>query len=167
MMPIMCGVIQKIVKYCSFALFISMNSIRNSGFRHSDLAAQIMHQYSLKSISGQQEDILNSCRDEKSYLQMIEQKSGSLVAMSCLIGSCLATGKISPEIETYSTYIGIIQQIKNDISDFKRMVKEKRSSAKEILFAYYLFPFFGLRNILIISKIITILIRNLRQVIFL
>lgn len=126
------------------ALFISMNTIRNSGFEHSDLAAQIMHEYSLKSISGQQDDLLNSCCDETSYLQMIEQKSGSLVAMSCLIGSCLATGQILPEVQTYSTYIGIIQQIKNDISDLK--VWSKKNDLLQKKFSLPIIYFLSLDN---------------------
>ena len=63
--------------------------------------------------------MLNSCRDEDSYVQMITLKSGSLTAMGCLIGEVLAKGEISQEVEEYGKYIGIIQQIKNDIQSLK------------------------------------------------
>jgi len=46
-------------------------------------------------------------------------KSGSLTAMGCLVGEVLAKGVISQEVEEYGKYIGIIQQIKNDIQSLK------------------------------------------------
>ena len=101
-------------------LVMASKIIRESNFEHKDLAVQILEKYALLSINGQQLDLLNCCRDEQSYLRMIEQKSGSLTAMSCLIGEVLAKGEVSTQVEEYSTYIGIIQQIKNDIQDLKK-----------------------------------------------
>jgi len=93
--------------------------IRETSFEHKNRAIQILEEYALGSINGQQLDLLNNCRDEQSYLQMIEQKSGSLTALSCLIGEVLAKGEISSQVKEYSKYIGIIQQIKNDIQGLK------------------------------------------------
>ncbi len=90
-----------------------------SNFKHREFALQTLQNYTLLSINGQQLDLLNVCRDESSYLQMITQKSGSLTAMSCLVGFILAQGKKSAEVEEYATALGIIQQIKNDIQDLK------------------------------------------------
>lgn len=101
-------------------LVLASKIIRESSFEHKDLAVQILERYALLSINGQQLDLLDSCRDEQSYLQMTEQKSGSLTAMSCLIGEVLAKGEMSAQVEAYSKYIGIIQQIKNDIQDLKK-----------------------------------------------
>lgn len=100
-------------------LVMASRTIRKSTFEHKSIAIQILEDYALRSINGQQLDLLNTCRDEQSYIQMIEQKSGSLTAMSCLIGEVLAKGAISSEIEEYGKYIGIIQQIKNDIQSLK------------------------------------------------
>ncbi|MFJ8088180.1 polyprenyl synthetase family protein [Lysinibacillus sp. NPDC095746] len=100
-------------------LVMASRTIRKSIFEHKSIAIQILEDYALRSINGQQLDLLNTCRDEHSYIQMIEQKSGSLTAMSCLIGEVLAKGAISSEVEEYGKYIGIIQQIKNDIQSLK------------------------------------------------
>jgi len=100
-------------------LTIASKVLRQSSFEHRELAFQIIEQYTLLSINGQQLDLLNSCQDESSYLQMITQKSGSLTAMSCLVGFILAQGKTSAEVEEYATALGVIQQIKNDIQDLK------------------------------------------------
>ena len=101
-------------------LFMASKIIRESSFEYKDIAVQLLEKYALQSINGQQLDLLNCCQDEQSYLQMTKQKSGSLTAMSCLIGEVLAKGNITSEVEEYSMYIGIIQQIKNDIQDLKK-----------------------------------------------
>lgn len=100
-------------------LVMASKIIRETSFEHKNKAIQILEEYALGSINGQQLDLLNNCRDEQSYIQMIEQKSGSLTALSCLIGEVLAKGEISSQVKEYSKYIGIIQQIKNDIQGLK------------------------------------------------
>ncbi|MFT9816960.1 polyprenyl synthetase family protein [Lysinibacillus sp. NPDC056185] len=100
-------------------LVMASRTIRETSFEHKSTAIQILEDYALRSINGQQLDLLNTCRDEQSYIQMIEQKSGSLTAMGCLIGEVLAKGETSSEVEEYGKYIGIIQQIKNDIQGLK------------------------------------------------
>lgn len=100
-------------------LIMSSRAINDTSFEHKNLAIQLLEEYAFRSINGQQLDVLNICRDEQSYLQMIDRKSGSLTAMSCLIGEALAKGKVSEGIEEYGRYIGIIQQIKNDIQSLK------------------------------------------------
>ncbi|MFJ6208996.1 polyprenyl synthetase family protein [Lysinibacillus sp. NPDC092081] len=100
-------------------LVMASRTIRETSFEHKSTAIQILENYALRSINGQQLDLLNTCRDEQSYIQMIEQKSGSLTTMGCLIGEVLAKGEISSEVEEYGRYIGIIQQIKNDIQSLK------------------------------------------------
>ena len=100
-------------------LVMASRIISGTSFEHKGTAIQILEEYALRSINGQQLDLLNICRDEQSYLQMIDQKSGSLTAMGCLIGEVLAKGEISSEVEEYGKYIGIIQQIKNDVQSLK------------------------------------------------
>ena len=123
-------------------IFMSSKIIRESSFEHKDLAVQLLEKYALQSINGQQLDLLNCCQDEQTYLQMTKQKSGSLTAMSCLIGEVLAKGKISAEVEEYSMYIGIIQQIKNDIQDLK-----KWDSKNDLLNKKYTLPIIFLLSI--------------------
>lgn len=118
--------------------------IRESSFKYRELALQIMDLYTLKSINGQHLDLLNDCQDESSYLQMITQKSGSLTAMSCLIGFILAQGRLSSVIEEYGTALGVIHQIKNDIQDLKVW-----SSKNDLLNRKYSLPIiymFSLQN---------------------
>ncbi|MGE7690799.1 polyprenyl synthetase family protein [Lysinibacillus sp. NPDC097214] len=100
-------------------LMMASKTIRETSFEHKSTAIQILEYYALRSINGQQLDLLNTCRDEQTYIQMIEQKSGSLTAMGCLIGEVLAKGETSSKVEEYGKYIGIIQQIKNDIQSLK------------------------------------------------
>lgn len=97
-------------------VFITMKVIMESQFEHKLMAVQILQKYALKSINGQQLDLLNTCQDEKSYLNMIELKSGSLVTLSSLLGVVLAQGKIDERVKEYAKMIGVIQQIENDIS---------------------------------------------------
>lgn len=101
-------------------IFMASKTIQESKFEHKHLAVQLLVKYALSSINGQQLDLLNCCQDEQSYLQMVEQKSGSLTAIGCLIGAVLAQGSVSPYIEQYSKCMGVIHQIKNDIDSLKR-----------------------------------------------
>ncbi|GLC89453.1 polyprenyl synthetase family protein [Lysinibacillus piscis] len=99
--------------------FLAANIIAGSSLTHKDQARDILVEYALRSINGQQLDLLNNCRDEQSYIDMITQKSGSLTGMCCLIGEVLAKGKYSTQVQEYGTNIGVIQQIKNDIQSLK------------------------------------------------
>ena len=100
-------------------LTLAMKVLRKSKFEHRELAMMKVEEYVLKSISGQHLDLLNQCSEEKAYLKMIEQKSGALTALSSMVGTILATGNESLEVENYSVAIGLIQQIKNDIQGLK------------------------------------------------
>lgn len=100
-------------------LFISASVIRDSHFKNRDKGISILLKYALQSIHGQHRDLLKVCRNEADYIEMTLQKSGSLVALSCLIGSVLATEGYAGEVETYSRYIGLIGQINNDLADIQ------------------------------------------------
>ena len=75
--------------------------------------------YALKSVQGQHKDLLNSCQTESDYIEMSVEKSGSLVALVCVVGALLATDDYPVTIETYANNIGLIGQINNDLSDIK------------------------------------------------
>jgi competence protein ComQ len=121
---------------CALAMIVLSNKIiQESSFKYANRAKQYVERCILRSINGQHSDLMNSCQDEKSYLQMVEDKSGSLTAMSCLLGVILANGKVSPKINAYGSYIGAIQQINNDISGLKNW-----SSRNDIINRKYSLP---------------------------
>lgn len=100
-------------------LFLSASVIRNTGFKNKDKGISILLNYALQSINGQHKDLLNICKNESDYIDMTIQKSGSLVALACLVGSVLAIEDYPVEVETYSRYIGLIGQFNNDLADLK------------------------------------------------
>ncbi|ARA87038.1 polyprenyl synthetase family protein [Bacillus paralicheniformis] len=70
--------------------------------------------YILQSSQGQHEDLRGKPVTEEECLDMIKRKSGSLVALSCVLGTMLATGKFNKAVETYAYQLGIASQIEND-----------------------------------------------------
>lgn len=98
-------------------IFLAIKLISESSFTHKQIAIGVLNDFVLRSINGQHLDLLNNCRVEESYIEMITLKSGSLTALSSQLGTVLALGKYEPCVEEYSSYIGVIQQIKNDIED--------------------------------------------------
>ncbi|WP_066327985.1 polyprenyl synthetase family protein [Anoxybacteroides amylolyticum] len=87
----------------------------------------------LQSVHGQQTDVACDVQTEADYLKMVEKKSGSLVAMACVIGALLAGKEDIAAIETYAFYIGIAAQIDNDFDalynwDKKTDIQTKKKS---------------------------------------
>ncbi|KXZ17532.1 polyprenyl synthetase family protein [Bacillus nakamurai] len=76
--------------------------------------SQLALKYALNAMQGQHNDLRNFPETEEECLHMIKQKSGSLTAMSAVLGTMLASGEFNPVIENYSYKIGIIKQIEND-----------------------------------------------------
>lgn len=105
-------------------LFLSMNAIRKTHFTYKEKALSFMERNALRSIEGQHKDLLSTCQDEKTYIEMMEEKSGSLVMLACLVGCIIANGDGSQEAENYSKWMGVIGQINNDISDLKKWDKK-------------------------------------------
>ncbi|XBO85818.1 polyprenyl synthetase family protein [Bacillus licheniformis] len=71
-------------------------------------------EYILQSSQGQHDDLSDKPVTEEECLDMIKRKSGSLVALSCVLGTMLATGKFNKEVEKYAYQLGIASQIEND-----------------------------------------------------
>ncbi|MGE7021917.1 polyprenyl synthetase family protein [Solibacillus cecembensis] len=101
-------------------MIIVFKTVRECNFKYHQLAISLIETRLFESINGQQEDLLNSCREETTYLDMISLKSGSLVALSSEVGFVLATGKVDERVKNYSRYIGVVQQINNDIIGLKQ-----------------------------------------------
>lgn len=74
----------------------------------------------LKAVNGQHADLMNLIQSEDDYLQMVKNKSGSLMASACLVGTALITEEHHDCVNQYAEHMGIIAQIKNDIKDICR-----------------------------------------------
>ncbi|WP_342558178.1 polyprenyl synthetase family protein [Metasolibacillus sp. FSL K6-0083] len=105
-------------------IFLTAKLIHESTFQHKAQALHVLNEFAIKSINGQYLDLENSAKDEASYLKMTEAKSGALIALSSSIGASLALGKLDERVIEYSTYIGVVQQILNDIQDLKTWGKK-------------------------------------------
>ena len=99
--------------------FLGLSVIQNSTFNNKDKGLSLLMEYALKSVQGQHKDLLNSCKTESDYIEMAVEKSGSLVALVCVVGALLATDDYPVAIETYANSIGLIGQINNDLADIK------------------------------------------------
>jgi len=99
--------------------FICFSVIENSIFTNKNKALSLLNRFALKSVQGQHKDLLNICSTEAEYIEMSLEKSGSLTALACTLGTVLAKGQCPIEIETSGKYIGLIGQINNDIKDIK------------------------------------------------
>jgi competence protein ComQ len=99
--------------------FVSLRVIQNSSLKNKDKCFSLIMEYALKSIHGQHKDLLNICKTESDYIEMSLEKSGSLVALVCVVGAVLAADDDSVMIETYAKNIGLIGQINNDLEDIK------------------------------------------------
>ncbi|MFB6467468.1 polyprenyl synthetase family protein [Cytobacillus sp. Hz8] len=115
--------------------------IRKSGFALKDQAIFLLFQYGLQSINAQHKDLQNICQTESDYIEMTIKKSGSLVALSCLIGASLATSHYPKEIEEYAKYIGLIGQINNDLADLQNW-----NDKNDLIYKKYTLPIIYLLN---------------------
>ncbi len=86
-------------------------------FEVRNFMSQQIHSLLLQSINGQQKDIYNRITTETEYLEMASLKSGSLMQLACVLGAGNVSEKTLDIIKTYSNYIGIIAQIRNDVHD--------------------------------------------------
>lgn len=105
-------------------LFICIQAVRETNICYKEKVISLILEFGKKSIYGQYKDILKNCLKEEEYIKMSLEKSGSLVALSCLIGTVLATGTIIKEVETYSMYLGLIEQIENDLMDIQSLTSK-------------------------------------------
>ncbi|CUA78771.1 polyprenyl synthetase family protein [Anoxybacillus suryakundensis] len=85
----------------------------------------------LQSVHGQQTDVACNVQTEAECIKMVEKKSGSLVAMVCVIGALLAGKEDIAAIETYARYIGIAAQIDNDLDALYNWDKKADIQAKK------------------------------------
>lgn len=87
-----------------------------------------IYQFLLQSISGQQIDLKNELLSETDYLHMCYLKSGSLIALACLLGAVNVDNQTKKLISEYANYLGVIFQLRNDIADLKNdLLLKKRT----------------------------------------
>ncbi|WP_028545987.1 polyprenyl synthetase family protein [Paenibacillus taiwanensis] len=79
----------------------------------------------LAAVNGQTIDLMNSVVDMESYMDMIEQKSASMLIMACMTGVLLATGEYNTTVETYAREMGFGAQLLND---YRNMIRWEHSS---------------------------------------
>ena len=103
-------------------LMLSTKALEQTSFEQNKkvMANDYLNKCVLKAINGQHIDLMNLIESEEDYIQMVKEKSGSLMASACLVGTALASEKNHDSINKYAEHIGIIAQIKNDINDICR-----------------------------------------------
>lgn len=77
----------------------------------------------IEAVNGQHIDLLNLIETEEDYIEGVLQKSGSLVALACLVGTSLATidKNTLKLVSIYGKQMGLVAQITNDSKDVQRM----------------------------------------------
>lgn len=98
-------------------LVLSAKALEQTSFERDRkaMANDYLNTQVLKAINGQHTDLMNLIESEEDYIQMVKEKSGSLMASACLVGTALASEKHHDSVNKYGEHIGIIAQIKNDI----------------------------------------------------
>ncbi|MFX3636180.1 MAG: polyprenyl synthetase family protein [Candidatus Pristimantibacillus sp.] len=81
---------------------------------------EMMNKQLLKSANGQMIDLVNGITDEQSYMDMVMQKSASLIVQACMTGVMLTGREWHPGVAEYASEVGMAAQIKNDIRDLLR-----------------------------------------------
>ncbi|WP_345240779.1 polyprenyl synthetase family protein [Pontibacillus salipaludis] len=87
----------------------------------SGQAVARLSQSGMRAVTGQHHDLLKSIHSDESYFQMVENKSGSLMALACMVGTLLAKGEDDELVNAYSIEFGCAAQLANDIEDALRL----------------------------------------------
>ncbi|WP_036815954.1 polyprenyl synthetase family protein [Pontibacillus yanchengensis] len=103
-------------------LMLSMKTLEEAEYEPEKKHQAIQYLYSqvLKAVSGQHVDLKDAIETDEQYLQMVESKSGALMACACLVGTSLATNQQHHIVEEYSTSFGVAAQLANDLEDVSR-----------------------------------------------
>ncbi|MFD1954147.1 polyprenyl synthetase family protein [Paenibacillus thailandensis] len=88
--------------------------------RTRTLLGDMMNRQLLQAANGQMLDLANDISDEEAYIEMIKQKSASLVVFACMAGVILAGRDWHPVVAEYAMEVGISAQIRNDLKDLLR-----------------------------------------------
>lgn len=108
---------------------------------NNNYITQNILKYLLQSIEGQHQD-LYGVEDVNGYLEMTKHKSGSLMALTNVLGASFVNSDYNHIIEDYSYDLGIIAQITNDIQDALNFDEKSdwKSKKKTLPILYLLNP---------------------------
>ncbi len=106
--------------------------------------------FSIQAMEGQHADLKNQSLTEEECLEVMKNKSGSLIALASVSGMLLA-GVNTPSVEEYSYQLGIAAQIDNDFRDLFNPHKNDVSSQKKSLAYLYLQKKYNLHAIEILE----------------
>ncbi|MFC0525125.1 polyprenyl synthetase family protein [Pontibacillus salicampi] len=105
-------------------LMMSLDILDNTSFpaSHKQTAHQYLYHQVIRAVQGQHQDLSESLETEEAYRTMLRNKSGSLMACACLIGTSLATTSksVHNEVRAYAEDFGIAAQLANDLEDVLR-----------------------------------------------
>ncbi|GGD09077.1 polyprenyl synthetase family protein [Pontibacillus salipaludis] len=87
----------------------------------SGQAVARLSQSGMRAVTGQHHDLLESIHSEETYFRMIEHKSGSLMALACMVGTLLGKGEDDELVKAYAIEFGCAAQLANDIDDALRL----------------------------------------------
>lgn len=99
-------------------LLISNRLIRQVDSPYTDQSIELVEKQLFRSIEGQQIDLSTRTYSSDQYIDMVSKKSGSLAALSFGLAHVLATGKHCSNLLRLGEYIGIVQQLHNDLEGF-------------------------------------------------
>ncbi|GIO23008.1 polyprenyl synthetase family protein [Oceanobacillus sp. J11TS1] len=101
-------------------LLICLNEVKTLGNKSEiEWLQNNIYQFLLQSINGQQLDLKNELFTESDYLNMCYLKSGSLIALACILGAVNVDKQLREKISEYSKYLGVVFQLRNDVADMK------------------------------------------------
>lgn len=94
----------------------------------------------LKSINGQQYDLINQIERESDYIEMTSLKSGSLILLANIMGAGNVSNEKFRAIQKYSNYLGVVAQLRNDVNDLlnNSIKSDLRSKKRTLPIIYYL-----------------------------
>lgn len=104
----------------------------------SGLLVPMVHDYSIRAMQGQHEDLTGSAQTEEACLEMMKLKSGSLIAMASMAGVLYSTHTFLTPVEEYSIHFGIAAQIDNDFRDLFHSHKSDLVTKKNTLAKLYI-----------------------------
>ncbi|MGG2932628.1 polyprenyl synthetase family protein [Bacillus pacificus] len=104
-------------------LFIIIQRITtlNIDYKIEKKLQHILTQYAFKAIEGQHIDLLNNINSEREYIELVSKKSASLFILAYQLGTITAKQEYSEEGNNFIRYIGIAEQINNDINDILKL----------------------------------------------
>jgi competence protein ComQ len=94
-----------------------------NGRMPGDSLAAGISRFIADAVNGQQRDINDSITTEQDYVQMVYEKSGSLVKLACYLGYALAERRdpgTVQQMDEVATLVGFMAQLQNDIADVMR-----------------------------------------------